>query len=388
MSSTVISSRRRFLQAGAAGLAVSSLPWTPARGADSQLVVRSADPFNAEPELGKLVHASLTPVQEFYVRNHGPTPKVMPGFKMHVEGMVGKAGAWSLEELKGRFAEASGEATLTCAGNRRMELSAIQPVSGVQWDAGAIGHARWTGVKLADVLKSAEIKPEAKHAWFEGLDAITEKDGSAAPFGGSIPLDKAMATDAPALLASAMNGEALTVEHGYPLRAVVPGYIGARSVKWLTKITLSDRPSPNHYVAEAYKIVTTDAKSENAAAAPIYEFPVNVAICTPAAGADLHGRRVTVGGYALPSGERGTTIEQVELSSDGGRTWKRAKLASEARPYTWSLWTAEVDLAPGKHELVARATDSRDHATPERGAWNLKGYMFNGWHRVTISVTA
>ena len=387
MNPASIASRRRFLQSSAASLALASL-LRRARGAESQLLVRSADPFNAEPNLAKLVSAAVTPVEQFYVRNHGPTPKVeAQGFQMRVEGLVGKPGSWSLAELRGRFTEHSDEATLTCAGNRRQELSAIQPVSGVQWDAGAIGHARWTGVKLADLLHAAEIRPEAKHVWFEGLDPIKEKDGSVAPFGGSIPLAKALATDAPALLAQTMNGQPLSAEHGHPLRAIVPGYIGARSVKWLTKITLSDRPSPNHYVAEAYKIIKTEDKGELAAADPIYEFPVNVAICTPAAGADLNGRRVKVSGYALPSGERNATVERVELSSDGGRTWTRAKLQNEARPYTWSLWSAELDLGPGKHELIAKATDSRGHATPERGAWNLKGYMFNGWHRVAINVT-
>ncbi len=357
--------------------------------AESELLVRSADPFNAEPALAKLVRSEITPVEQFYVRSHGPTPKVeVKSFRVRIEGLVAKPGDWSLDELKGRFAQASAAVTMTCAGNRRQELSAIQPVSGVQWDAGAIGHARWSGLKLADVLQAAEIKSEAKHVWFEGLDPIKEKDGSVAPFGGSIPLGKALADDAFALLAHSMNGQPLTADHGYPLRTVIPGYIGARSVKWLTKITLSDRPSPNHYVAEAYKIVKTEDKSEQAAAEPIYEFPVNVAICAPAAGADVRGRKVTVRGYALPGGAPGATVERVELSSDGGRSWTRAKLKGEAQPLVWSLWTAELELAPGKHELIARATDSRGHATPERGAWNLKGYLFNGWHHVAINVMA
>src|SRR5262249_46386573 len=162
--------------------------------------------------------------------------------------------------------------------------------AGVQWDAGAIGNARWTGAALADVLNAAELQDGAKHVWFEGLDPIKEKDDSVAPFGGSIPLDRARNGEG-TLLAHAMNGAPLAAEHGFPLRMIVAGFIGARSVKWLTKITVSDRPSPNHYVAEAYKLVQSDDKSQTAAAEAIYSFPVNAAICAPAAGAKLKAGR-------------------------------------------------------------------------------------------------
>jgi sulfite oxidase len=360
----------------------------PVWAAEGDLIVRTPDPHNAEPPLPALVENRITPVRHFYVRNHGPMPKIdAKSVKIKIEGLVDRPGEWPVDDLKGRFAEASTEATLTCAGNRRQEISAIQPVSGVQWDAGAIGNARWTGIKLADLLKSVGVKSEAKHVWFDGLDEIREKDGSVAPFGGSIPIEKAMADDSVALLAHAMNGELLTAEHGAPLRTIVPGYIGARSVKWLSKITVSDRPSPNHYVAEAYKIVKTEDKGELAAAEPIYAFPINAAICKPAAGSQLKAGRTVVSGYALPGGT-GSTVVRVDLSLDGGRTWTRARIAGEARPYVWQLWTAELELPRGRHELIVRAIDSRDGRMPERGAWNLKGYLYNGWHRVNLEVTA
>jgi sulfite oxidase len=262
-------------------------------------------------------------------------------------------------------------------------MSAIKPVGGVQWAAGAIGHARWQGAALAEVLRAAVIQAGAKHVWFEGIDPIKETDGSVAPFGGSIPLEKALAAEFPSLLAYAMNDGPLSAEHGFPLRTVVPGYIGARSVKWLTKITVSDRPSPNHYVAEAYKVVQSDDKNEVARAEPIYAFPVNAAICST--GGTKAGPRV-LGGYALPGGEAASTIAKVEVSRDGGRSWMSAKLIGEARPYAWQHWTAEIHLPPGKHELVVRATDSRASTMPERAEWNFKGYLYNGWHRVTVEV--
>lgn len=378
-------SRRQFLQSAAAVAALSSgLTW-PVVAAEGDLIVRTPEPYNAEPPLDMLVANRLTPVSRFYVRNHGSMPKIESSYMLRIEGLVEKPGAWSLDELKEKFTEASGEATLTCAGNRRQEISAIKEVGGVQWDAGAIGHANWTGPKLADVLKAAGLKADAKHIWFDGLDEIKEKDGSVAPFGGSIPLDKALAGERPALLAHSMNGQPLTAEHGAPLRGIVPGYIGARSVKWLAKITVSDRPSPNHYVAEAYKIIKTEDKGELAAAEPIYAYPINLAICSPARGAALEAGRRTITGYALASGD-GATIARVDLSSDGGRTWTRANLAGEARPYSWQLWTADLELARGKRDLIARASDSRGNSTPERGTWNLKGYLYNGWHKVDVEV--
>ena len=225
-----------------------------------------------------------------------------------------------------------------------------------------------------------------KHVWFEGLDPIKEKDGSVAPFGGSIPLDKALAKDQPALLADAMNDQPLTAEHGFPLRTIVPGYIGARSVKWLTKIVVSDRPSPNHYLAEAYKLIQTDAKDEVAAAEPIYTFPVNAAICTPAAGPKLKSGRTTVAGYALPSGEPGCTVDQ-------GRT------IEGRRPHLDRVQAARRQPALFMAALVRRDRSSRRQARAYRlryrlpGAHDarkarleLKGYICNSWHRVVIEV--
>jgi sulfite oxidase len=351
------------------------------------LIIRSADPLNAEPALPDLVAQAVTPVKHFYIRNHGPTPKPLAaGFKLRIEGLVNRAMSFSLGELRERFGQQSAEATLTCAGNRRKELSQIKAVGGVQWDAGAIGHSRWTGARLTDLLQAAELQAGAKHVWFEGLDSIKEKDGSAAPFGASIPLDKALAPDNPALIAQAMNDQPLIAEHGFPARMIVPGYIGARSVKWLTKIVVSDRPSPNHYVAEAYKLIQAETKEALSAADPIYSFPVNAAICAPGAGAMLKAGRHTIAGYALPSGEKECTVEKVEVSRDGGRTWTGARFISHAHPLVWRLWTAELELPAGRHELAVRATDSRGQAMPDHGDWNVKGYLYNAWHRVTVNV--
>lgn len=354
------------------------------------LFVHSQDPLNAEPELADLVENRITPNKFFYVRNHGPIPKLKAGeVRLTIDGLVHKPLELSVEEVQGRHKHHTVEATMTCAGNRREEHSAIKEVAGVQWRKGAIGNATWTGISLADLLKQAGLREGAKHVWFEGLDPIPEKGGGAAPFGGSIPLEKAMSNNSGSLVLVAfkMNGETLLPEHGFPLRTVVPGYIGARSVKWLTKITVADEPSPNHFVKDVYKIVLSDdeAKDRN----PIYEFAINSVICNVTSGEKLEAGKVKLEGYALPSGQAGATIAKVEVSADGGRSWREAKLnggEQNSKAYTWRLWSAEVDLTPGKHQLVVRATDSRGNQQPEKPEWNLKGYMFNAWQRVDVEV--
>jgi sulfite oxidase len=312
---------------------------------------------------------------------------------MKISGLVNRELEFSVAELKDKFDTHKVAATLTCAGNRRQEMSLIKKVAGVQWDAGAIGHANWMGALLSDVLAAAEIKPGAKHVWLEGLDPIREKDGSEAPFGGSIPLEKALVktgVNSASLLAHTMNEQPLTAEHGAPLRLVVPGYIGARSVKWLAKIIVSDVPSTNHYLAEAYKIIQTDDKDEVAKAEPIYDIPFNVAIGL-ANGTKLKVGQQFIQGYALPRGQ----VRSIEFSANNGRSWTEINMRQQPQDsgnqFNWKLWETEVDILPGKQTLIVRASGTKIKngqveklTTPEQGEWNLKGYMYNGWHRVRV----
>jgi sulfite oxidase len=357
--------------------------------AAGKLIVRQKSPLNAEPRLADLAQSWITPTPEFYVRNHGSIPTIAAAtYRLKVEGLVGKPLTLSLRALAGRFPAAAAVATMTCAGNRRYEHSKVKKVGGVQWREGAVGNARWQGVRLSDVLKAAGLKPEAKHIWFDGLDEIDHK-GKTIRFGASIPLEKAMA-DAKSmpgtLLCTRMNGQPLTPEHGAPLRAVVPGYIGARSAKWLGRIVVSDRPSPNHFLADAYKLVTEGDTLELAEAGPIYTMPLNAAICTPAAGVKLNSGTVRVTGYALPAGRPGRSVARVELSTDDGRTFQRAKITSARREYCWVLWTADVRVSPKSRQLIVRCRDSAGHVQPRTVPWNMKGYMYNAWHRVPVSV--
>ena len=355
--------------------------------AESGLIVRTETPFNAESPLPKLVEHWLTPTSSFFVRNHGTSPRLeRNGFRLNVDGLVEEPLSLSLPELTERFAMSSSTATLTCSGNRRTEFNRIKKVPGVQWDAGAIGNAEWRGVRLSEVLKMAGFKSGAKHVWFEGLDQITDK-GVTFPFGGSIPIEKAL-SDTPTapgcLLATMMNGKPLTGDHGFPLRAVVPGFIGARSVKWLSKITVSDQPSPNHYLAHAYKLITEDTAAAMDAAPPIYEFLLNSIICSPASDVAIAGDLITVKGVALPSGRKGSQLKRVEVSTDSGETWSPAKITSPVRDFCWAHWSIDVPLAPQTESIFVRAISTDDESQPRETPWNVKGYQNNGWHKLTL----
>jgi len=345
-------------------------------------------PANAEPRLDDLVQSWLTPTKHFYIRSHAPVPNVdVDAYRLSVEGLVHKPLSLSLNELRD-LADTEVVATLTCAGNRRSEHSDIKHVAGVPWNEGAIGNARWKGVKLSALLKRAGVKENARHVWFDGLDSIP-KGGETIAFGGSIPLAKAMLDTRAmpgALITTQMNGAPLPPDHGFPVRAVVPGYIGARSVKWLGRIVVSDHPSLNHYVENAYKLSPEADDLRLAEAAPIYSYRTNSVICTPQAGAKLKAGKVQIAGYALPAGEPGTAIARVEVSTDG-RRWTAAALDERAHPYCWRLWRATLQLEPGTKQIVVRALDSRGHWQPRHVDWNYKGYLFNAWHRVPVSVT-
>ena len=389
-------SRRHWLGMAAATTTVGLIdqPWSFAHqpaDASKQLIVRGALPMNAEPELKHLVGSWETPVKHFYVRSHAPVPKVdLASFRLTVEGLVERKLSISIAELAERFPATEITATLTCAGNRRNEHSRVKKVGGVQWAAGPIGNARWGGVRLADVLRLAGLKDDAKHVWFESIDQI-QKNGRTFPFGASIPVAKALEktrTGNGALLATTMNGGPLPPDHGYPIRTVVPGYVGARSVKWLGRIVVSDRPSANHYVANAYKLVTNGGQEEWKSAKPIYRFPINSAICNPAAQARVSSGKIDVAGYALPPGDPGRTIDRVEISADGGRTWQRSKIISPAREYCWCLWQAKLAVNVSTKQLIIRAIDSAGAVQPETVDWNMKGYLYNAWYRTPIDVGA
>lgn len=352
------------------------------------MIVHSAHPLNAgiAPEVARAEF--ITPQERFFVRNHGPIPHVnIETYRLSINGRVRVPLEFSFDDLRTEFASASVMATLQCAGHRRNELAAIQPIPGeVSWDADAISTAEWRGVPLREVLLAAGIGHGVKHVAFQGLDEI-EKGGERFGFGTSIPIEKALAGEA--LLAYAMNGEPLAPEHGFPVRVVVPGYIGARSVKWLTRIYLQAHPSSNYYQRSAYKLFPPHVQAEDAnweEGQVLSDLALNAVICRPRQSQMLPSGRVVIQGYAI-TGE-GARIEGVELSIDNGATWKEATLLERPHPWAWCFWEAERHLAPGSHQIIARAWDSNGRVQPAdpRQVWNFKGYMNNAWHRVHVFI--
>lgn len=353
------------------------------------LIVRQQDPFNGGPPPERLLRY-VTPNDLFFVRNHGGVPAVDPsGYRLTVDGLVEKPLTLSLDDLKA-LPRGTVTATLQCAGNRRLEMMAHKPIPDeLPWGTEAVSNAEWSGVPLREVLAAASPRSGARHAAFTGLDD-TERHGHRFNFGGSIPLDKALSGEV--LLADSMNGEPLPPVHGAPLRVVVPGYIGARSVKWLSRITLQETPSDNYFQAKAYRLFPPHYGPGNGPGnvdwdkgLMLGEAPVSSVILSPQEKETVPAGKVTVRGWALAGGNR--EVARVDVSTDGGETWTVADFVEGDGPFVWRLWEAVLDLAPGPREIVCRAWDTAAQTQPERAAqvWNFKGYANNAWHRVRVT---
>jgi len=330
----------------------------------------------------------MTGQQDFYVRSHGNIPRLDgTTHRLRVGGMVQTPLDLSVPELRARFPARTVTAVMQCAGNRRADLQPVRPTSGDPWAPGAIGNAEWTGISLADVLEAAGAADDAAlHVAFDACDEVEMPKEGRFTYGASIPITKAMAPEV--LLAFAMNGEALAPEHGYPLRVVVPGYAGVRSPKWLSAITVQDRPSDNHMQARDYKLVPADMTEDTVdwdKGITIYDMPLNSAICEPASHAELKAGRTILRGYAIATAR---AIARVDVSINGGRSWSQAELEHDAQaPWSWTFWSAALDLPKGDHELTVRAWDSAGQTQPAQpdDTWNFKGYLSAAWHRVHVS---
>jgi len=353
-------------------------------------LVREERWFNSGPPADLLRCHPVTPTELFFTRNHGAVPDIDAGtYRLEITGGVAQPMALSLDQLQRDYPAASVVATISCAGLRREELNAVRPLPGeVPWGTEPISTGVWTGARLADVLAGARPLAGATYAAFTGLDEV-QRHGERFGFGGSIPLAKALAGET--LLAYQLNGAPLPPVHGFPLRALVPGYVGARSVKWLTRITLQAEPSDNYFQAKAYRVFAPTVDADNVVwerGVPLADTPLNSVIWSPEPEALLTAGAIQVSGWACANG--GRTIERVELSWDGGATWHQAALQADRTAWAWCLWDVQVQLPVGHHTLMVRAWDSDGNSQPEDPAalWNFKGYANNAWHRVPVRVAA
>ena len=330
------------------------------------LVVLSRDPLNAETPLARQV-GTITPVAQHYVRSHftAPTPPGSITFDGRVERPFTIA-AEELRSLPGR----SLVVTLESAGNGRSFVN--PPAPGEQWGLGAVGTAEWTGVPLAQLVARARPLPDAKEIVFRGADEGEPKGlGRTIAFERSLTIEQATRGDA--LLAYAMNGQALTPDHGAPLRLVVPGAYGMASVKWLAHVTVASEEFTGFFQRDRYVI---DGK-------PLGPIEPRAVIVEPVEGTRLDLGANLIRGYAWSGRE---AIAGVDITTDAGRTWRAAKLAPAISAFAWREWHYEWDARRGDATIIAIAVTRTGERQPLTPIWNALGYSNNQTQAVRVVV--
>jgi nitrate reductase (NAD(P)H) len=379
-------------------------------------------PFNVEAPLSALYDEGfLTTKDLHYVRNHGPVPKVEDGEVMSwefvVEGLVENPLRLTLRDLLSDFEQLTYPITLVCAGNRRKEQNVVRKTKGFSWGAAGLSTALWTGVALDELLRRAVPKRGARFVCFEGADKLPN-----GYYGTSVKLSWAMDRERGMMVAHKMNGEGLAPDHGRPLRIVIPGQIGGRSVKWLRRITVTSMPSDNWYHIYDNRVLPTMITPEASASLPdtwkderyaIYDLNTNSATVYPAhdetvgLDADKETSRYKVRGYAYAGG--GKRISRVEVTLDRGRSWRLAdieypedsyRLAPEGDNlyggrldlqgreacYCWCFWNTSIALSEleAAEDVMVRVMDDSMMVQPRDMYWSVLGMMNNPWYRVVI----
>ncbi|CAB3410273.1 unnamed protein product [Caenorhabditis bovis] len=361
------------------------------------LLVRNAKPFNAESPPSLLTDHFYTPNDLFFVRNHLPVPVIdVEKHELEVEAFDGKIVKLNMEEIRKKYKAYTIGSVVQCAGNRRADMNSFKKVQGLMWEGTAISNAEWTGPRLRDILIDAGIDindPKLKHVHFEGADV----DPTGTPYGASIPFEKAIRDEV--IVAYKMNGEDIPRDHGAPLRVVVPGNVGARQVKWLKKVIVSDVESSSHWQQKDYRAFSPAVQLGDELkwdrVPSIQEYPVQCAICVPEPNTkvDRDDGTVSVSGYAWSGGGRG--IIRIEISVDGGQSWKSVEMEQEKNQdlehmYAWTLFHTEVEIPKDveKFEIIVKAVDRAYNTQPETaaGIWNVRGLIHNAWHKVPIIV--
>ena len=347
------------------------------------MIVRASRFLDLEAPV-EFLDSWITPVPHFFVRNHMHEPSTLDAntWQLTVGGEVEKPLSLSLAGLA-KLESHSLVNTLECAGNGR---SFQQPhVPGIQWQRGAVGTGRFAGPRLRDVLERAGVKATGKHVMFRGLDEVP---GKVPPFIRSIPIEKALDPDT--LIATHMNGAALTKHHGFPARALVPGWIGAASCKWLTEIKVLDKEFDGNFMKPGYRYPNHPLKPGDPLnvddSRALTTLAVKSVIAAPADASTLKSRSMHIHGVAW-AGE--ADIVKVEISTDAGATWQVAQLGKERSRYAWRLWSHNWK-APrsGDYTLMSRATDSQGRVQPASAEWNPSGYLYNAFDQVKIHVEA
>lgn len=345
---------------------------------DPKMRIMTKRPLNAETPLESL-RSWITDNAAFFKRNQGQIPEgpvSLDEWRLRIDGLVKNELTLAFEDLQ-CLPRAEVADTLECSGNGRSLLQVKAP--GNPWTVGGVGNAVWGGVWLGDLLEKAQTLDHARHVSFEGFEKPLGSAGI--KFIRSIPIEKALSST---LLAYEMNGQSLPIEHGYPLRALALGWTGANCVKWLDRITVLDKPYEGFYMDRVYREFQKgeDPKSGKV----VMQVQVKSIIVEPAGGQRLQRQTVPVRGAAY-AGEAG--IKAVEVSVDGGQTWKPAELVGPDQLYAWRRWEYRWEPEyPGEYTVMARATDTENRRQPQEAQWNSLGYGNNGVkeHAVTVQI--
>jgi len=379
-------------------------------------------PFNVEAPLRDLFDQGFVTTKDLhFVRNHGAVPKVEDSevmeWSLTVEGMVDNPICMSLAHLIQDYQQVTYPVTLVCAGNRRKEQNVVRKTKGFSWGAAGLSTALWTGVPIGDLIGAAKPRRGARYVCFEGADKLPNGN-----YGTSIRLSWAMDPERGVMLAHKMNGETLPPDHGKPLRVVIPGQIGGRSVKWLKRIIITDKPSDNWYHIYDNRVLPTMIDPEMSADLPktwkderyaIYDLNTNSATCYPAhdeeLGLDESNHSYKVRGYAYSGG--GKRVTRVEVTLDKGKSWMLAnmsypedkyRLAPDAEEETlfggrtdiswrstsfcWCFWDLDISMPrlQAADDIMVRAMDESMMVQPRDMYWSVLGMMNNPWFRVVI----
>ena len=345
------------------------------------LIIRQKEPTNLEMPFDQL-GSYLTPTELFYIRSHFQAPQIdTSNYRLRIDGAVKHPLALSYKELR-KMPSETRIATLECAGNGRVFL--VPQVRGAQWELGAVGNAEWRGVPLRALLERAGLEDAACEVVFEGADHGVPAEEPKPPlpisYARSLPCAKALQPEVQ--IAYEMNGRDLSRDHGFPVRAIVPGHYGMASVKWLTRIQAVRQPFQGYWQTSDYGY--WDFLDGKPVRRPLTEMKLKSAIARPSVYETLlPDRMYTVFGAAW-AGE--TVAAEIAVSTDGGKTWAEAQFLDPAHRYAWRRWKFDwpTPKEPGRYTLLARAKDADGAAQPDEHDWNYGTYVIS--HLLPIEV--
>ncbi|KAI2630021.1 hypothetical protein GGS21DRAFT_211187 [Xylaria nigripes] len=383
--------------------------WIPR--SDDLIRLTAKHPLNAEPPLTRLYEAGfITPNELFYVRNHGAVPRLLREYHRLKVTYDGKHTSFSMEEIERDFEALNIPVSIGCDNGRRKELNMVKRSKGFNWGPAACGCAYWKGPLLRDVLMAAGVPehiPDGKNRrhWvhLRGAD-----NPGAANYETSVPFEVVMDETNDVILAYEMNDVPLPPDHGYPIRVIIPGYVGGRQVKWLEEIWISDKENDSYYHIWDNRVVPsfiTNTESELAMAmfhhpdTALYEQYLNSVITVPRQGEKIalkdvkHGKEYRIQGFAFNG--HGDEIKRIEVTLDDGKTWlycirrfPEAPIRHGRKFWTWCFWHVDVDIGDlvTSNSIRVRAWDAKLMTQPEEPTWNIVGSMNNVQYAVKAEI--